>query len=151
MKHSADEEKNLQSVPIMAVDKTPAWKKAGNTDRWTEIIFRALASRVAKRWRFVSFRGLGGGQWKGVVSGASWTNFPACSIILSSCCASQSCSPSPEKETCPTFISIFASPIYVSVKIFPKPTSYTPFKPDRQNFEWLSDTGHLRTHYNRYL
>lgn len=45
----------------------PAWKKAGNTDRWTEILFRALTSRVAKRWRFVSFRGLGGGEWRGVV------------------------------------------------------------------------------------
>ena len=46
---------------------TPAWKKAGNTDRWTEILFRALTSRVAKRWRFVSFRGRGGGEWRGVV------------------------------------------------------------------------------------
>jgi hypothetical protein len=46
---------------------TPAWKRAGNTDRWTEILFRALASRVAKRWRFVSFRGIGGREWRGVV------------------------------------------------------------------------------------
>lgn len=46
---------------------SPAWKKAGNTDRWTEILFRALASRVAKRWRFVSFRGAGGGEWRGIV------------------------------------------------------------------------------------
>ena len=46
---------------------TPAWKKAGNTDRWTEILFRALTSRVAKRWRFVSFRGIGGGEWRGIV------------------------------------------------------------------------------------
>jgi hypothetical protein len=45
----------------------PAWKKAGNTDRWTEILFRALTSRVAKRWRFVSFRGAGGGEWRGIV------------------------------------------------------------------------------------
>jgi hypothetical protein len=30
-------------------------------------LFRALASRVAKRWRFVSFRGLGGGEWRGIV------------------------------------------------------------------------------------
>ena len=45
----------------------PAWKKAGNTDRWTEILFRALAARVAKRWRFVSFRGVGGGEWRGIV------------------------------------------------------------------------------------
>ena len=47
--------------------KTPAWKKAGNTDRWTEILFRALASRVARRWRFVSYRGTSGGEWRGVV------------------------------------------------------------------------------------
>lgn len=45
----------------------PAWKKAGNTDRWTEILFRALTSRVAKRWRFVSFRGSSGGEWRGIV------------------------------------------------------------------------------------
>ncbi len=46
---------------------TPAWKKAGNTDRWTEILFRALTARVAERWRFVSFRGAGGGEWRGIV------------------------------------------------------------------------------------
>ena len=46
---------------------TPAWKRAGNTDRWTEILFRALATRVAKRWRFVSFRGIGGREWRGIV------------------------------------------------------------------------------------
>ena len=45
----------------------PPWKKSGNTDRWTEILFRALTARVAKRWRFVSFRGTGGGEWRGVV------------------------------------------------------------------------------------
>jgi len=44
-----------------------AWQKAGNTDRWTEILFRALTSRVARRWRFVSFRGVAGGEWCGVV------------------------------------------------------------------------------------
>jgi len=43
------------------------WQKAANTDRWTEILFRALSNRVAKRWRFVSFRGMGGGEWRGVV------------------------------------------------------------------------------------
>lgn len=48
-------------------NEAPAWKKAGNTDRWTEILFRALASRVAKRWRFVSFRGNGRGEWRGIV------------------------------------------------------------------------------------
>lgn len=45
----------------------PAWKTAATTDKWTEILFRALTSRVAKRWRFVSFRGAGGGEWRGVV------------------------------------------------------------------------------------
>ena len=48
-------------------NNVPAWKKAGNTDRWTEILFQALASRVAKRWRFVSFRGNRGGEWRGIV------------------------------------------------------------------------------------
>jgi hypothetical protein len=47
--------------------KTPAWKRAGNTNRWTESLFRALTSRVAQRWRFVSFRGTSGGEWRGVV------------------------------------------------------------------------------------
>lgn len=28
---------------------------ARDTDRWTEIMLRALSARVAKRWRFVSF------------------------------------------------------------------------------------------------
>lgn len=45
----------------------PASKKAANTDRWTEILFRALTSRIATRWRFVSFRGAGGGEWRGIV------------------------------------------------------------------------------------
>jgi hypothetical protein len=49
------------------IQDAPAWKRAGNTDRWTEILFRALAARVAKRWRFVSFRGTGGREWRGVV------------------------------------------------------------------------------------
>jgi hypothetical protein len=44
-----------------------AWQKAANTDRWTEILFRALSNRVANRWRFVSFRGMGGGEWRGIV------------------------------------------------------------------------------------
>lgn len=30
-------------------------------------MFRALSSRVAKRWKFVSFRGDGQGEWRGVV------------------------------------------------------------------------------------
>jgi hypothetical protein len=44
-----------------------AWQQAANTDQWTETLFRALSARVAKRWRFVSFRGTGGGEWRGVV------------------------------------------------------------------------------------
>jgi hypothetical protein len=40
---------------------------ARETDRWTEILFRALSSRVAKRWRFVSFRGKDRGEWRGIV------------------------------------------------------------------------------------
>jgi hypothetical protein len=49
------------------IAKTPARKKAANTDRWTEILFRALMSRIAQRWRFASFRGTGGGEWPGTV------------------------------------------------------------------------------------
>jgi hypothetical protein len=45
---------------------TPA-ARAQKTDRWTERIFRALTSRVARRWRFVSFRGTGGKEWRGIV------------------------------------------------------------------------------------
>ena len=44
-----------------------AWKQAANTDRWTEILFRALSNRVSKRWRFMSFRGAAGGEWRGIV------------------------------------------------------------------------------------
>jgi hypothetical protein len=47
--------------------KTPAHVKAHATGRWAEIIFRALSSRVADRWRFVSFRGVNRGEWRGVV------------------------------------------------------------------------------------
>jgi hypothetical protein len=43
------------------------WKRAANTDRWTEILLRALSNRVAYRWRFVSFRGLGRREWRGIV------------------------------------------------------------------------------------
>lgn len=41
--------------------------KAADTARWAETMFRALTSRVGRRWRFVSFRGAGGGEWRGVV------------------------------------------------------------------------------------
>jgi hypothetical protein len=42
-------------------------EKAHATGRWAEIIFRSLATRVANRWRFVSFRGQARGEWRGVV------------------------------------------------------------------------------------
>jgi hypothetical protein len=29
--------------------RVSAWEKAATTDRWTEILFRALSARVAKR------------------------------------------------------------------------------------------------------
>ena len=49
------------------VDLVRPADKARETDRWTEIIFRALSNRVARRWRFVSFRGNGGREWRGIV------------------------------------------------------------------------------------
>jgi hypothetical protein len=51
----------------MSTDKTPAHVKAHATGRWAETIFRALSSRIANRWKFVSFRGVGKGEWRGVV------------------------------------------------------------------------------------
>jgi hypothetical protein len=48
-------------------ESIPAYVKAQTTGRWAEIIFRALSSRVANRWKFVSFRGSGKGEWRGVV------------------------------------------------------------------------------------
>jgi hypothetical protein len=47
--------------------ETPAHVKAHATGRWAEIIFRALSSRVAGRWKFVSFRGANKAEWRGVV------------------------------------------------------------------------------------
>lgn len=41
--------------------------KAHTTGRWAEIIFRALSTRIADRWQFVSFRGANNGEWRGVV------------------------------------------------------------------------------------
>jgi hypothetical protein len=46
---------------------TPAHIKAHTTGRWAETMFRALSARVADRWQFVSFRGSGKGEWRGVV------------------------------------------------------------------------------------
>jgi hypothetical protein len=42
-------------------------EKAHVTGRWSEIIFRALSAKVADRWKFVSFRGAGRGEWRGIV------------------------------------------------------------------------------------
>ncbi len=47
-------------------EPTPA-EKAHTTGRWAETLFRALSTRVAKRWQFISFRGTGKGEWRGVV------------------------------------------------------------------------------------
>ena len=44
-----------------------AYVKAHTTGRWAETMFRALSRRVAERWEFVSFRGKGKGEWRGVV------------------------------------------------------------------------------------
>ena len=41
--------------------------KAHATGRWAEIIFRALSTRIADRWKFVSFRGANNSEWRGVV------------------------------------------------------------------------------------
>jgi len=43
------------------------YEQAQATDRWAEIIFRALSARIADRWKFVSFRGAGHGEWRGIV------------------------------------------------------------------------------------
>ena len=47
-------------------EPTPS-EKAHTTGRWAETLFRALSMRVAKRWQFISFRGTGKGEWRGVV------------------------------------------------------------------------------------
>jgi hypothetical protein len=54
-------------MSVSAQPQTPAHIKAHATGRWAEIIFRALSVRVASRWKFVSFRGAGKGEWRGVV------------------------------------------------------------------------------------
>lgn len=46
---------------------TPAHIKAHATGRWAETIFRVLSTRIASRWKFISFRGAGKGEWRGVV------------------------------------------------------------------------------------
>ena len=54
-------------MPATVVMPVAAHIKAHATGRWAEIIFRALSSRVAKRWQFISFRGANKGEWRGVV------------------------------------------------------------------------------------
>jgi hypothetical protein len=44
-----------------------AIRAAQRTDKWTEILCRALTGRVAKRWHLVSFRGKNHGESAGVV------------------------------------------------------------------------------------
>lgn len=58
--------KSANSPPRASNQQSPV-EKARHTDRWTEIILRAVSARVAKRWRFVSFRGKDRGEWRGVV------------------------------------------------------------------------------------
>jgi hypothetical protein len=47
--------------------RVSAHVKAHATGRWAETMFRALSRRVAERWQFVSFRGQGKGECRGVV------------------------------------------------------------------------------------
>jgi hypothetical protein len=55
-------------LPLILNDAAPsAVDKAVRTDRWTEIMFRALSARSSTRWRFVSFRGAGRREWRGIV------------------------------------------------------------------------------------
>ena len=56
--------KRLASVKV--APQAPA-EKAHSTGRWAETMFKALTKRIGGRWRFVSFRGAGGGEWRGVV------------------------------------------------------------------------------------
>jgi hypothetical protein len=56
----------MPSTAAQEDSRTPA-VKAHATGRWAETMFRALSARVAKRWQFLSFRGAGKGEWRGVV------------------------------------------------------------------------------------
>ena len=53
-------------MPNAPDTRTPT-QKAHATGRWAEIMFRALSTRIASRWQFVSFRGAKKGEWRGVV------------------------------------------------------------------------------------
>jgi hypothetical protein len=63
--------KRLSTKEIAMKLKVPIEKVraaiAIRTDKWTEIIFRALTAKVANRWRFVSFRGKKKRDARGVV------------------------------------------------------------------------------------
>ena len=50
-----------------AAASIPPHVKAHATGRWAETMCRALGSRVANRWTFISFRGANKGEWRGVV------------------------------------------------------------------------------------
>jgi hypothetical protein len=54
-------------MPADSKPTVPAYVKAHTTGRWAETMFRALSSRVASRWKFVSFRGKNKGEWRGVI------------------------------------------------------------------------------------
>jgi hypothetical protein len=54
-------------MPARQLPAVAAHVKAHATGRWAEVIFRALSTRVASRWKFVSFRGAHKGEWRGVV------------------------------------------------------------------------------------
>lgn len=47
--------------------ETTAAAKAHSVGRWAEAMFRALSARYVRRWKFVSFRGEGGAESRGVV------------------------------------------------------------------------------------
>ena len=50
-----------------SADWVKAYQKAAATDKWTEIIMRAITKKVAKQWRIVTFRGRNAGEWQGIV------------------------------------------------------------------------------------
>jgi hypothetical protein len=54
-------------VPAKKLAELTPSEKAHATGRWAETLFKALSARVAKRWRFISFRDVGKGEWRGVV------------------------------------------------------------------------------------
>jgi hypothetical protein len=57
----------MDRMPTKKAPESSPAEKAHTTGRWAETLFRALSARVAKRWQFISFRGSGKGEWRGVV------------------------------------------------------------------------------------